>query len=228
MIPGSQLMKPLTDLELLRAVPPSHIHAIAEARRLTLPGSTAGEPALEELARRLFHEPSLREALRGLSPAQWAILRELARSGGQAPNFDLRAYLLAAGLVPGGGRAPNAQIRLYELALSRLLILGLVFWGRLDLPGAREYASGAHEGLLVVPPSVLAVLAAPDAPVEAAPTSRWQPRAPRLASAECLQRDLYLYWRVVREQQGGLALLANGLLPKAALRPLNAALCLKA
>ncbi len=222
-------MKPLTDLELLRAAPPSHLHAIAEARRLTLPGSaTAGGPALEELARRLFYEPSLREALRGLSSAQWAILRELARSGGQAPNFDLRAYLLAAGLVPGGGRAPDAQIRLYELALSRLLTLGLVFWGRLDLPGAREYASGAHEGLLVVPPSVLAVLAAPDAPVEAAPTSRWQPRAPRLASAECLQRDLYLYWRVVREQQGGLALLANGLLPKAALRPLNAALCLKA
>src|SRR5579883_3376634 len=165
MIPGSPSMKPLTDLELLRAAPPSHLHAIAEARRLTLPGSaTAGGPALEELARRLFHEPSLREALRGLSSAQWAILRELARSGGQAPNFDLRAYLLAAGLVPGGGRAPDAQIRLYELALSRLLTLGLVFWGRLDLPGAREYASGAHEGLLVVPPSVLAVLAARAAP----------------------------------------------------------------
>jgi hypothetical protein len=223
-------MKPLTDLELLRAVPPAHLRNIAEARRLALPDASSGSTgslALEEMARRLFHEPSLREALRGLSQPQWAILRELARCGGQAPNFDLRAYLIAAGLIPGSGRAPDAQASLYELALSRLLALGLIFWGRLDMPGAREYASGAHEGLLVVPPSVLALLAEPDLADPAAPTALWQPRAPRSGSAEMFQRDLYLYWNAVREQSAGLPLLANGQLPKAALRPLNAALSRK-
>ncbi|HEY7356286.1 MAG TPA: hypothetical protein VH590_07460, partial [Ktedonobacterales bacterium] len=224
------MMKPLTDLELLRAAPPGHLRDIAETRRLALPDAAAagaGDLNLEEVARRLFHEPALREALRGLSRPQWAILRELARCGGQAPSFDLRDYLIPAGCIPGSGRAPDAQVSLYDLALSRLLRLGLVFWTRLDMPGAREYASGAHEGLLAVPPAILALLAKPDiaSSEDAAPI--WQPRAPRSGSAESFQRDLYLYWSVVREQSAGLTLLANGQLPKAALRLLNAALSLK-
>ncbi len=223
-------MKPLTDLELLRAAPPGHLRDIAETRRLTLPGAAAGNAGglnLEEVARRLFHEPALREALRGLSQPQWAILRGLARCGGQAPSFDLRDYLLAAGFIPGSGRAPDAQTSLYDLALSRLLRLGLVFWARLDMPGAREYASGAHEGLLAVPTSVLALLAAPDiaSSEDAAPT--WQPRAPRPGSAETFQRDLYLYWNAIREQSAGLTLLANGQLSKAALRLVSASLSVK-
>ncbi len=229
MLPGFLKMKPLTDLELLRGVPSGHLRDIAEMRRLTLPGpASAGSLDLEEIARRFFHEPSLREALRGLSQPQWAILRELARCGGQAPNFDLRAYLIAAGWIPGSGRAPDAQINLYELALNRLLGLGLVFWGRLDALGSREYASGAHEGVLAVPPAVLPLLATTDQTsqeAEAAPL--WQPRAPRFGSAERFQRDLYLYWNVVREQSAGLPLLATGQLSKAVLRPLNAALGVK-
>ncbi len=222
-------MKPLTDLELLRGAPPGHLRDIAETRRLVFPGSPAGAGSLdlEDMARRLFAEPSLREALRGLSQPQWAILRELARCGGQASNFDLRAYVIAAGWIPGSGRAPDAQTSLYELALSRLLSLGLVFWGRLDMPGAREYASGAHEGLLVVPPAVLRLLETLDHPDQEAALPGWKPRAPRLASAELLQRDLYLYWNAVREQPDGLTLMAHAQLPKAALRPLNAALSLK-
>jgi hypothetical protein len=221
-------MKPLTDLELLRAAPPGHVRDVVEARRLALPGvGTVGALDLDDLARRLFQEPSLREALRGLSQPQWAILRELARNGGQGTNGDLRVYLIAAGLVPGSGRAPDAQTSLYDLALSRLLGLGLVFWGRMDVPGAREYASGAHEGLLVVPPTVLGLLAAPDLPSAEETIPYPQPGAPRLGQAESFQRDLYLYWQAVREQTAGMALLANGQLPKAALRPLNAALRVK-
>lgn len=221
-------MKPLTDFELLRGAPPSHLRNIVETRRLALPGvSAAGGLDLEEIARRLFYAPSLSEALRGLSTPQWAILRELARCGGQTPNFDLRDYLIVVGLIPGSGRAPEARVSLYELALDRLLGLGLVFWGRLDMLGAREYASGAHEGVLVVPPSVLALLEAPDLADLQAPVPQWQPRAPRAGAAEIFQRDLYLYWRSVREQSAGLTLLANGQLAKAALRPLNAALSLK-
>ncbi len=224
-------MKRWTDLELLRAAPPGHLYAIAETRRVSLPGAQlpgARNVSLEAIAQRLFHEPSLREALRGLNPAQWAILRELMRCGGQAPNYELRAYLIAAGLLPGRGRVPDAQLALYELALGQLLKVGLVFWGRVDALGAREYASGAHDGMLVIPPSVLAVLETVELPPEEPqPSSRLQPRAPVFASAETLQRDLYCYWRAVRDQPDGLALMANGLLPKAALRTLNAALTLK-
>ena len=77
-------MKTPTDLELLRAAPPGHLAAVAEARRLPLAGGVgngSNQAALEEMARRLFHAPSLREALRGLSAGQWAIMRELARCG---------------------------------------------------------------------------------------------------------------------------------------------------
>jgi hypothetical protein len=222
-------MKMPTDLELLRAAPPGHLAAVAEARRLPLAGgaeSAADPAALEELARRLFYPPSVQEALRLLSQGQWAILRELARCGGQAHSSDLRLYLLVAGLLPGTGRAPDAQTRLFELSLGRLLALGLLFWGRLDVLSGRDYASGAHEGLLVVPPSVLALLAEGEMPEEAAPASPL-PRAPRLAAAAEFQRDLYLLWRVVREQSGGLPLAAHGLLSRAALRQVVAALNLK-
>src|SRR5215471_3072888 len=201
-------MKTPTDLELLRAAPPGHLAAVAEARRLPLAGGTrnGSGAALEELAQRLFHAPSVREALRGLSQGPWAVLQELARCGGQAHSSDLRLYLLAAGALPGAGRAPDAQSRLYEFTLGRLLTLGLIFWGRMDALGGRDYASGGHEGLLVVPPSVLVVLAEQEVSTaeEAAPAPQHQPRVPRLASVEALQRDLYLLWRVVRDQPAGL------------------------
>ncbi len=221
----------MSDLELLRSAPPTHLYAIAEARRLSLPGarpvSAAGLP-LEEIAQRLFHEPSLREALRGLEAGEWIILRELARCGGQAPSYELRAYLLSAGVIRSSGRSPEAQVALYEQMLAQLLRLGLVFWGRVDMLGGREYASGAHDGLLVIPPSVLALQETLDPhPEESPPAGNLQPRAPLFASAETLQHDLYCYWRVVRDQPAGLALMANGLLPKATLRTLNAALSLK-
>ena len=223
-------MKPLTDLELLRGAPPGHLYAIAEARRISLPGArppSAQPGQLEAIAARLFYDPSLQEALRGLSSSEWAILREMRRCGGQAPSYELRAYLIAAGMIPSSARTSDTQVALYEQALGQLLRLGLIFWGRVDTLGAREYASGAHDGVLIAPPSVLAALEAgeplPDEPAHAAV----KPRAPIFASAETLQRDLYFYWRAVCDQPGGLGLMGNGLVSKAALRSLNAALSLK-
>jgi hypothetical protein len=219
-----------TDLELLRGAPPGHLYAIAEARRISLPGGrppSAQRVPLEEIAARLFYGPSLRETLRGLPPHDWAILREVQRCGGQAPSYELRAYLITAGMIPSNTRTSDTQAALYEQALGQLLRLGLLFWGRVDTLGAREYASGAHDGLLVAPPSVLAVLATieplPDEPSSAAV----KPRAPVFASAETLQRDLYFYWRLVSDQPGGLGLMGNGLVSKAALRSLNAVLSLR-
>ena len=219
-----------TDLELLRGAPPGHLYAIAEARRISLPGgrppSAQGVP-LEEIAARLFYEPSLREALRGLPPHGWAILREMQRCGGLAPSYELRAYLIAAGMIPINPRSSDTQVALYEQTLGQLLRLGLIFWGRVDTLGAREYASGAHDGVLVAPPSVLAVLAAIELLPDEPSSTVFKPRAPVFASAEALQRDLYFYWRIVCDQPGGLGLMSNGLVSKAALRSLNDALALR-
>lgn len=223
-------MKSLTDLELLRGAPPGHLYAIAEARRVSLPvvrPPPVQAVPLEEIAARLFYEPSLREALRGLSPHEWAILRELRRCAGQAPSYELRAYLIAAGMIASNSRASDTQVALYEQALSQLLRLGLVFWGRVDTLGAREYASGAHDGVLVAPPAVVAALETMEPPPEEPSHAGIQPRAPVFASAETLQRDLYFYWRVVSDQPGGLGLVGNGLVSKAALRLISAALSQK-
>ena len=223
-------MKSLTDLELLRGVPPGHLYAIAEARRIPLPGArpaSAQAVPLEEIAARLFHEPSLREALRGLPSSGWPILREMQRCGGHAPSYELRAYLIAAGMIPHNARTSDTPVALYEQALSQLLRLGLIFWGRVDTLGAREYASGAHDGLLVAPSSVLAALATIELSPEEPSHPGIQPRAPVFASAETLQRDLYFYWRAVGDQQAGLGLMGNGLVSKASLRSLNTALSLK-
>jgi hypothetical protein len=106
---------------------------------------------------------------------------------------------------------------LFELALHRLLIQGLVFWGKQTSFSGRDYSSGTHDGVLIVPLAVRHLVRAMPLPEEkqaAAETSSIM----LSDGMRLFQRKLYLYWSFVAYGREKLAVLGNGLLTRASLR----------
>lgn len=186
-----------------------------------------------EIAQRIFNPASLSEALRGLSEVEALIMRELAACGGRANSRDLALYLTSAGLLGSTKRAeaptpskssqgPSLQYPpahphgVCEQSLHRLLMLGLLFWGKQTNFSGQDYTSGTHDGILIIPQAVKAIV-----------EREWQPEEePQVVAshvdvsevARNLQRTLYLYWSLVASLREGLALVNNGLLSRTAFR----------
>jgi hypothetical protein len=194
---------------------------------------------LADIAQSLFAEEALRDVLAHLSALEMSILHELVLCGGRANSRDLAFYFSSAGLLSPARQsadsemsrqtpsAPRAYITApqypvanphgtFELALRQLLLLGLLFWGRQTNFAGRDYTSGIHDGVLIVPHAVQDValtLWQPEEDVRTLPTSYDVGDG-----ARALQRSLYLYWSMVNAAREGLALLGNGLLSRPALR----------
>ncbi|GAC1374057.1 MAG: hypothetical protein NVS2B12_38020 [Ktedonobacteraceae bacterium] len=206
--------------------------------------SSASSPALVlEVAQYLLNTGSIREVLQELDELELAVLRELVLCGGRTNSRDLALYFLNAGLLPGEKKAAAAPVTtqgalyqpitllqppqyppahphgVFEQAVRHLLIVGLVFWGKQTNFSGRDYTSGIHDGVLIVPQTVQAVV-----------RSEWHlervgqvDAAPLSAISDSLhgcQRTLYLYWSLVASLHDGLALVNNGLLARSALRQL--------
>lgn len=107
---------------------------------------------------------------------------------------------------------------IYEQALRRLLTLGLLFWGKQTSFASRDYTSGIHDGVLIVPQTVRNVVRASWG--EPKPFTDVLSESASLAIDEGrqLQRALYLYWSLVATQREGLSLISTGQLSRAALR----------
>jgi Helicase conserved C-terminal domain len=113
----------------------------------------------------------------------------------------------------------------FEQALRQLLMLGLVFWGKQTNFAGRDYTSGVHDGVLIVPTPVVSVACtywkldeAPTYPLLPANSDDAATMSDTLESARALQRTLYLYWSSIVAQREGLSLLANGLLTRTSLK----------
>ncbi len=194
-----------------------------------------------EVAQYLLNTTSIREVLQDLDELETSILRELVLCGGRTNSRDLALYFLNAGLLAQGKNpAPViAQGALYqpitplqppqypaahphgvfEQAVRNLLIAGLVFWGKQTNFSGRDYTSGIHDGVLIVPQTVQAVVRNEwhldrALPVDATPLTVLSD------SVHSCQRSLYLYWSFVASMHDGLALVNNGLLARSALRQL--------
>jgi XPB/Ssl2-like helicase family protein len=200
---------------------------------------SSSSPTLE-IAQLLFEDGPLREVLSSLDEVERAVLRELVACGGRANSRDLTLYLTNTGLsTPAKKAEPSATHSSFldsvqeselsatlqypiahphgvlEMALRRLLLLGLVFWGKQTQFASRDYTSGIHDGVLIVPLAVKKVV-----------RSVWNMDNPPLTpasidigeKARSLQRSLYLYWSLAASMRDGLALLNNRLLSRAALR----------
>ena len=130
----------------------------------------------------------------------------------------------------GGSLYPTPHPHgVFELALHRLLLLGLLFWGKQTNFAGRDYTSGVYDGVLIVPQAVKHIFNETLAQEELSPVPVQEMATPD-ANADkdggvqdigdgtrSLQRTLYLYWSFVallRDNNGqkGLPLVQNGLL----------------
>ncbi len=205
--------------------------------------------AINEVGTFLFNEQILQTLMSELETADLLILQELVACGGRANSRDLALYLMLSERLVGkknditvpfseqNGATENSNPTtttslhtihypvahphgLFEQAIRRLLLLGLVFWGKQTNFANREYTSGVHDGVLVVPRAVRTV--AHLIQNKQAPSTEQHITQTPIAASEgmlLLQRQLYRYWSCVAATRDGLALLAtSGLLTRAALR----------
>lgn len=208
--------------------------------------SDAASPDLPTVAAYLFEPRACRELLPTLSPAEACVLRELVACGGRANSRDLALYFDSPGspfsfahpaveksLHPppptqGTAFAPRYTTNApslypaahphgaFELALHRLLLLGLLFWGKQTNFIGRDYSSGVYDGVLIVPQTVIETVHQVW-PAESAEQEEMQSELPG-EGMRTLQRALYLYWSLVARARDGLPLVNSHLLSRMALR----------
>ena len=205
---------------------------------------TSSSPTLVlEVAQYLLNTTSIREVLQDLGELETLILRELVLCGGRTNSRDLALYFLNAGLLAddkkntptpaiahGALYQPITQLQppqyptahphgVFEQAVRHLLVVGLIFWGKQTNFSGRDYTSGIHDGVLIVPQTVQAVVRS-EWHLERAIQVDTAPLAVLSDSLHSCQRSLYLYWSFVASMHDGLALVNNGLLSRSALRQL--------
>src|SRR5579872_246376 len=221
----------------------------------TTTGNLSAAPILEvqDVAASLFKSAAISEALRSLNPVEHVLLRELVACGGRANSRDLALYMTSSGLLNmgkgpetlpiyglGGSLYPTPHPHgAFEQALHRLLLLGLLFWGKQTNFAGRDYTNGVYDGVLIVPQAVkhvvnetlahetipLANASVADGNADEKTVLDIENRGDIGDSARSLQRTLYLYWSFVaslRDSSGngqrGLSLVQSGLLSRSALR----------
>ncbi|BCL81504.1 helicase-associated domain-containing protein [Ktedonobacteria bacterium brp13] len=141
-----------------------------------------------------------------------------------APGDDEDAQIIAqAQEMLLYARYPEARPHgIFELALHQLLKWGLIFWGKQTHFAGRDYISGVHDGLLIVPPSVMQIVHNlwPPATLHALQAAPVLEIAHPSEQLHLFQRLLYLYWFCVSSAREGLPLVNNGLLARTAVRSL--------
>ncbi|GAC1565527.1 MAG: hypothetical protein NVS3B14_03520 [Ktedonobacteraceae bacterium] len=144
---------------------------------------------------------------------------------------SLRPYAEAANNNAPQYPAPHPH-GVFEQALHRLLLLGLLFWGKQTNFVGRDYSNGVYDGVLIVPQAVMEAAQALVAERAGAPpaSNLWddahiESQASKidgeLVMSEgilTLQRALYLYWSLVSAARDGLPLVSSKLLSRPALR----------
>ena len=211
--------------------------------------------SITEIAQSLFDPTSCIDALSGLTDIEKSILQELIACGGRANSRDLGLYFSCLQSPLEGASEPdriNASLAniskepstslphhrvvtlqyptphphgLYEQAVHRLLLLGLLFWGKQTNFVGRDYASGVYDGMLIVPRTVFEI--AEELWNVASPISSHDQTSDQDTSEDLqgvsegitsLQRYLYRYWSLVAAMRDGLSLVNSRLLSRPSLR----------
>jgi hypothetical protein len=230
-----------SDVDLLHTVPPYHLQSLLKLRRPR--GQAASTLAItstdsvNEAAQQLFQPPAIAEAIASLNDMEGLILRELVACGGRANSRDLALYLISSQAVSFGKGADlpfNEQGSslyptphphgVFEQSLRRLLMLGLLFWGKQTNFAGRDYTSGVYDGVLIVPQAVKDVVSARIELEGKERSATAQSPSEEIQIGDgmrAFQRALYLYWSYVSTLREGLPLLSNGLLARTALRQVS-------
>ncbi|HYL44365.1 MAG TPA: helicase-associated domain-containing protein [Ktedonobacteraceae bacterium] len=225
-----------SDIDLLHTVPPYHLQSLLKLRRpkgqTTGALTTSSTTALDEAAQQLFQSSAIAEALHSLNDTEGLILRELVACGGRANSRDLALYLSSSRVIGANKATDQAFIEqsstlypaphphgVFEQSLRRLLMLGLLFWGKQTNFAGRDYTSGVYDGVLIVPQAVKDSI---NANLRAEKMSQSTQALFELEQVgegvHTFQRQLYLYWSHVSTLREGLPLVGSGLLSRTALR----------
>ncbi len=214
---------------------------------------------ITEIAQYLFDPSSCIDTLSGLTEMEKSILHELIACGGRANSRDLALYFsclrvpldvasepdrkssaLADSSKGSSKSQPHHRLvtlqyptphphGVFEQAVHRLLLAGLLFWGKQTDFVGRDYASGVYDGMLIVPRSVLEIADELWKTVEREPshvqTSEQDTSKDLKTIGEgvsegisALQRYLYRYWSLVAAMREGLPLVNSRLLSRTSLR----------
>jgi XPB/Ssl2-like helicase family protein len=214
---------------------------------------------IAEIAQYLFDPTSCIDTLRSLTEMEKSILHELIDCGGRANSRDLALYFSCLQVSLDDTPEPDRENTttadsskgssksqshhrlvtlqyptphphgLFEQAVHRLLLLGLIFWGKQTNFVGRDYASGVYDGILIVPRTVLQVADELWNAVE--PGSSGAQNSEQDTSTDLktmsesvsegitsLQRYLYRYWSLVAAMREGLSLVNSRLLSRPSLR----------
>ena len=212
-----------------------------------------------EFAQYMFDEASCDDALSSLTVMEKAILQELIACGCRANSRDLALYFsclqvpledaaetdhtnTTSAALSREASKPSSHQRLvtlqyptphphglFEQAVHRLLLLGLVFWGKQTNFVGRDYASGVYDGILIVPRTVADIAdefwhtakqrtTNESASVEANDIDLEYVGGGMNEGVASLQRYLYRYWSLVAGARDGLPLVTSRLLSRPALR----------
>ncbi len=225
-----------SDVDLLHTVPPYHLQSLLKLRRPRGQASSSlaisSTDSLSEAAQQLFQPSSIAEAIASLNDTECLILHELVACGGRANSRDLALYLTsshAASFGKGADLPLGEQTSMlyptphphgvFEQSLRRLLMLGLLFWGKQTNFAGRDYTSGVYDGVLIVPQAVKDVANTSIQREESNTPVQFPPEAHQIGDGmRAFQRTLYLYWSYVSTLREGLPLVSNGLLSRTALR----------
>ncbi len=236
------------DVELVQTAPAYHLQAILKGRLAgTIKAAASDALPIEPvaIAHTLLAQANLVRVMEGIDELAARVLRELVACGGRANSRDLALYfsngdlLLTSKSESPTGQEPTSLFKntlgtppqypvahphgVFEQALRHLLLQGLLYWGKQTNFVGRDYASGIHDGVLIVPEAVKSVvrdLWRDEEPFRSVLIDYEQAEAGEDVGdgIRRLQRMLYLYWSLVASLREGLQQLSSGLLARAALR----------
>ena len=192
---------------------------------------------------------TLASATESLPARPVAHQQEYSAANTTAPSSRSHTYAALSGMSLSTGSMPLQYPAphphgLFEQAIRHLLLLGLLFWGKQTAFAGSDYASGTHDGVLILPEAVRAVVLdewgtnEPFTSIikQASIEEHKDPTGNSEQSEESknkntlaedaeypegmrlLQRSLYLYWSLVASQHDGLPIVSTGLLSRASLR----------
>lgn len=171
----------------------------------------------------------------GDKPAASGAPSSLPPGSGESPGDAARhrrepgLHLQASALRPYAETVYSSAVQypaphphgIFEQALHRLLVLGLLYWGKQTNFVGRDYANGVYDGVLIVPQAVMdaASNVLSEHPAVSLPGEESQSSRVLISEgALALQRSLYLYWSLVFAARDGLPLVGSKLLSRPALR----------
>jgi Helicase conserved C-terminal domain len=251
------LLQTVPPYHLQALVKARHLAYSFKGQNINAPSDPARTTA--EIAQLLFNPGSCRDAIGSLNEMEQLILRELVACGGRANSRDLALYfsLVDTPLKREKGNTSTSTINpenvssrshlqfqevppqyptphphgVFEQALHRLLLLGLIFWGKQTSFVGRDYASGVYDGVLIVSQTVIEATnelwhANEEGSAHVTPTQQESSESTAVdditggvsEGISTLQRILYRYWSLVASMREGLSLVNNRLLSRPFLR----------